>query len=152
MPLWIGMWAAVAAITAPWRSIALYETRWTWIPAGAIFCAGLLLYKLSHSEFSLTQLGGVPELLPNYREQRLVTTGIRAHVRHPVYAGHLCEMLAWSVGTGLVVCWALVAFAMMTGALMITVEDQELESRFGGAYRRYRSSVPAILPTTRSKK
>ena len=67
LPLWIGMWALMAAITAPWRGVSLYENRWTWIPAGALFCAGLALYKLSHSQFSLTQLGGLPEIRPNSR-------------------------------------------------------------------------------------
>lgn len=140
------MWALVAAITAPWRNVALYETGWTWIPAGALFCAGLLLYKLSHSHFSLTQLGGVPEIRHNHSQQRLVTTGIRARVRHPVYLGHLCEMLAWSLGTGLAVCWTLTAFAIMTGAVMIRMEDKELEARFGEEFRHYRSKVPAVLP------
>ena len=146
LPIWIGMWALVAAITAPWRNVALYETGWTWIPAGALFCAGLLLYKLSHSQFSLTQLGGVPEIRHNHSQQRLVTTGIRARVRHPVYLGHLCEMLAWSLGTGLAVCWTLTAFAIMTGAVMIRMEDKELEARFGEEFRHYRSKVPAVLP------
>ncbi len=146
LPTWIGLWALVAAITTPWRSISLYENRWAWIPAGALFCAGLLLYKRSHTEFSLSQLGGLPEILPSPRQQRLVTTGIRARVRHPVYLGHLCEMLAWGVGTGLVVCWALTAFAIATGALMIRMEDEELEKRFGEDYRRYRSKVPAVVP------
>ncbi len=150
LPIWIGMWVLTAAITAPWRSIALYETKWNWIPAGALLCAGLLLYKLSHSEFSLTQLGGMPEILPNHSQQRLVTTGIRARVRHPVYLGHLCEMLAWSVGTGLAVCWVLTTFAIVTGAVMIHMEDKELEKRFSEEYRRYRSSVHAVLPRRRT--
>ena len=33
-------------------------------------------------------------------------------------------------------------FAVITGALMIRVEDRELEARFGEAYREYRASVP----------
>jgi protein-S-isoprenylcysteine O-methyltransferase Ste14 len=140
------MWALVAAITAHWRGVSLYENRWAWTPAGALFCAGLLLYKLSHSEFSLTQLGGLPEIRPDHGQQRLVTTGIRAHVRHPVYLGHLCEMLAWSLGTGLAVCWALTALAIATGSVMIKLEDKELENRFGEEYRQYRSTVPAVLP------
>src|SRR5438034_863499 len=70
----------------------------------------------------------------------------RARVRHPVYLGHLCEMLAWSVGTGLVVCWLLTGFAMVTGAVMIQMEDAELEKRFGEAYAAYRERVPAVLP------
>jgi protein-S-isoprenylcysteine O-methyltransferase Ste14 len=60
--------------------------------------------------------------------------------------GHLCEMLAWSLGTGLAVCWALTAFATVTGAVMIKMEDRELEQRFGEKYRQYRSTVPAVLP------
>jgi protein-S-isoprenylcysteine O-methyltransferase Ste14 len=108
-----------------------------------------MLYKLSHRRFTLTQLGGLPEVLRDHDQQRLVTTGIRARVRHPVYLGHLCEMLAWSLATGLAVCWALTAFAIVTGAFMIKMEDKELENRFGEEYRQYRSTVPAVLPKTK---
>ena len=152
VPIWSGMWVVVAAITAPWRAVLFYQNRWTWIPAGALFFAGLMLYRLSHSKFTLAQLGGLPEILPNHNQQRLVTTGVRARVRHPVYLGHLCEMLAWSLGTGLAVCWALTACAILTGAVMIALEDKELEIRFGDEYRRYRSKVPAILPMRRRNK
>jgi protein-S-isoprenylcysteine O-methyltransferase Ste14 len=149
LPIWIGMWALIAAITAPWRAVLLYENKWTWIPAGILFCAGLVLYKLSHSRFTLTQLGGLPEIQRNHGAEHLVTTGIRAHVRHPVYLGHLCEMLAWSLGTGLAVCWALTALAIVTGTVMVKMEDEELENRFGEEYRQYRSTVPAVLPLRR---
>jgi protein-S-isoprenylcysteine O-methyltransferase Ste14 len=145
------MWMVVAAITARWRGLLLYEKEWTWIPAVVLFSVGLLLYKFSHNNFTLMQLGGLPEILPNRSQQRLVTTGIRAHVRHPVYLAHLCEMLAWSLGTGLAACWTLTAFAVVTGSLMITLEDAELEKRFGEEYRRYRSAIPAILPSKKGK-
>jgi protein-S-isoprenylcysteine O-methyltransferase Ste14 len=140
------MWIVIAAITARWRGVLLYENGWAWIPAGVLFCVGAALYKSSHSTFTLAQLGGLPEILPDHNQQHLITTGIRARVRHPVYLGHLCEMLAWGVGTGLAVCWALTAFAMLAGAGMIVMEDKELENRFGDEFRRYRSTVPAILP------
>jgi protein-S-isoprenylcysteine O-methyltransferase Ste14 len=146
VPVWIAMWIVLAVITAPWHRIALYQTRWTWIPAVALFATGLYLYSQSGKHFSRAQLGGMPEVLPGHREQRLVTNGIRAHVRHPVYLAHLCEMLAWSVGTGLVVCYALTVFAIVTGAVMIRSEDLELEQRFGGEYVAYRERVPAVLP------
>jgi protein-S-isoprenylcysteine O-methyltransferase Ste14 len=150
LPLWIAMWAIMAAITAPWRGVLFYQNNWTWIPASALFCSGVILYKLAHSEFTLRQLGGLPEILRGHSQQRLVTTGIRAHVRHPVYLGHLCEMLAWSLGTGLAVCWALTAFAIATGAAMIAMEDKELKQRFGEEFIKYRSTVPAVLPRIRS--
>jgi len=140
------MWLAMAAITAPWRNVTVYQNKWTWIPAVILFGAGLILYKLSHAHFTLTQLGGLPELLPSHNQQRLITAGIRGRLRHPVYLGHLCELLAWSLGTGLAVCWALTGFAAATGAVMIALEDKELEHRFGEEYRQYRSAVRAVLP------
>ncbi len=150
LPLWLGMWAAVAAISAPLRTLALYEVRWTWIPAALFFCAGMILYKLSRLQFTLSQLAGLPEIRRSHSHQRLATTGIRARVRHPVYLGHLCEMLAWSIGTGLIVCWGLTIVATLTGALMIEMEDKELERRFQDEFRKYRATVPAILPSLRA--
>jgi protein-S-isoprenylcysteine O-methyltransferase Ste14 len=151
LPVWIAMWFAVATITARWRGVTLYQNNWTWVPAALLFCAGLVLYRLSRAQFTLAQLGGLPELLPAHHQQRLETTGIRARVRHPVYLGHLCETLAWSLGTGLAMCWSLTAFAIITGSIMIKLEDQELEKRFGPTYLVYRNSVPALLPKFRRR-
>ena len=116
------------------------------MPAAFLFTFGIFIYSLAGAHFSLSQLGGLPELRPNRGDGRLVTTGIRSRVRHPVYLAHLCEMLAWSVGTGLAVCWILTGFAILTGAVMIRMEDAELAKRFGREYRQYRSSVPSVFP------
>jgi protein-S-isoprenylcysteine O-methyltransferase Ste14 len=146
VPAWVTMWIGMGCLTGPWRHVRLYSTPWSWLPAAALFAVGIFLYSQSGAHFSWRQLGGLPEVLPNQREQRLVTTGIRSRVRHPVYLGHLCEMVAWSIGTGLVVCWSLTAFAVITGAVMIRMEEAELEKRFGTEYGRYQRSVPAVLP------
>src|SRR5271165_309522 len=146
IPAWILMWVGVAALTGPWRDAAFYSAPWSWLPAALLFAAGIFLYSSSGAHFSLAQLGGLPEVSAGSHEQRLVTTGIRSRVRHPVYLAHLCEMLAWSVGTGLAVCWLLTAFAIVTGAVMIRMEDAELERRFGDDYTAYRNSVPAVVP------
>lgn len=140
------MWILAAALTARWHHVTLYSSPWPWIPAILLFSAGFWLYAQSGKNFSAKQLGGLPELLPEHRERCLVTTGIRAHVRHPVYLAHLCEMLAWSLGTGLLVCYGLTALGVITGAMMIHMEDAELEKRFGAAYADYRERVPAVLP------
>jgi len=124
----------------------LYRADWAWFAAVLLFVCGLYVYSRSGRNFSEKQLGGLPEVHGANREQRLVTNGIRSRVRHPVYLAHLCEMLAWSVGTGLAVCWGLTALAVVTGAVMIRMEDAELEKRFGDPYRAYRRSVPAVLP------
>jgi protein-S-isoprenylcysteine O-methyltransferase Ste14 len=145
VPLWIVAWIVVALISSPWRYVALYRMIWLWIPAIALFILGFWIYRKAGVNFGKQQLYGLSELGTG-TEQRLVTTGIRARVRHPVYLGHLCEMLAWSLGSGLVVCYALTLFAIVTGAVMIRQEDAELERRFGSSFRDYRNSVPALFP------
>ena len=146
VPVWMLMWIAMALITRLWHLVTIYATPWAWAPAILLFATGILLYVKSAENFTTKQLGGLPEVHGSHPQQRLVTTGIRSRVRHPVYLAHLCEMLAWSTGTGLIVCWALTAFAVMTGAVMIRMEDAELEQRFGDAFRAYRRTVPAVLP------
>ena len=146
LPAWIGMWLVAAAVSGHWRGVRLYDNPWLWIPAVGLFALGIWLYLKSGKSFSVRQLAGLPEVVAGRQEQRLVTTGIRAHVRHPVYLAHLCEMVAWSVGTGLVVCYGLTAFAVISGAVMIRMEDAELEWRFEEEYRQYKSRVPAVVP------
>jgi len=146
LPLWIAMWIVLGLLTWRWRYTAVYAAPWRWIPAIVPFAAGIWVYSQSGKHFSRAQLSGLPEILHNHREQRLVTSGIRNRVRHPVYLAHLCQMVACSLGTGLAVCYALTAFAVITGAVMIRLEDKELEQRFGEQYRAYRERVPTVLP------
>ena len=146
LPVWVGTWILFGLVTAPWRNLILYESRWTLLPALVLFSVGIWIYRRSSTHFSLTHLSGLPELRSTQNHQRLITSGLHNRVRHPIYLGHLCEMLAWSLGTGLLVCYALTTFAIVTGAVMIRLEDKELERRFGQPYREYRARVPAVLP------
>jgi len=146
VPAWITMWVGLAVLTGPWHSVRAYETAWTWLPAVSLFSLGIILYAKAGAHFSWAQLGGLPEVRTNRPDERLVTTGIRSRVRHPVYLAHLCEMVAWSLGTGMLVCWFLTAFAILTGAVMIRMEDAELQRRFGEQFQSYRSAVPAVFP------
>jgi protein-S-isoprenylcysteine O-methyltransferase Ste14 len=146
VPGWMALWVVMAVITLRWRELELYRAWWMWVPAIGLFALGFWLYRKAGASFAKEQLYGLSELKAGSAEQRLVTTGIRARVRHPVYLAHLSEMLAWSVGTGLAVCYGLVAFAVVTGAVMIRKEDQELEQRFGEEYRVYKARVPSVIP------
>jgi protein-S-isoprenylcysteine O-methyltransferase Ste14 len=60
-------------------------------------------------------------------------------------------MLAWSIGSGLVVCYGLTVFAVVTGAVMIREEEKELEQRFGQEYSDYQRKVPAVVPRIRAR-
>ena len=152
VPLWIAVWIAVELVTAPWRHVHFYTTPWTWLPAVVVLTAGIWTYRRAGAGFSWSQLGGLPEIRESSGVQRpLAATDIRAHVRHPIYLGHLLEMLAWSLGSGLVVCFVLALVGVVTGAVMIAMEDRELESRFGEDFRRYKINVPAIFPRRTSR-
>lgn len=146
VPAWMALWVVMALITARWRNVGFYSAWWMWVPAIGLLVFGFWLYRKAGAQFSKEQLFGLAELKTGGAEQRLLTTGIRARLRHPVYLAHLCEMMAWSVGTGLAVCYGLTAFAVVTGAVMIPMEDAELEGRFGEEYRAYRERVPAVIP------
>jgi protein-S-isoprenylcysteine O-methyltransferase Ste14 len=144
--IWFLMWVAVAAITWPWHTRALYTTWFAWIPAAPLFALGAFLYGKGHQRFPVDLVVGRSELNPEHHEQRLVTSGIRARIRHPYYLAHFCELLGWSIGTGLLVIYAMLAFAFITGVVMVRAEDRELERRFGDDYRAYCARVPAFLP------
>ena len=154
LPAWVALWIALGFATSHYRHVALYGTPWTWLPAAALLVLGVHLYRLSGDGFSLKLLSGLPELSPpdiasdalGNSAQKLVVSGVHQRVRHPIYAAHLCELTAWALGTGLAVIYALLAVALLTGWLMIWLEERELLSRFGDEYRSYQSRVPMLIP------
>ena len=76
----------------------------------------------------------------------LVTNGIYAKIRHPQYAG-----LAITIA-GALIQWPTLLTLVMAPVLLLTYarlarkEEQELEARFGEAYRAHRERVPAFVP------
>jgi protein-S-isoprenylcysteine O-methyltransferase Ste14 len=146
LPAWAVVIALVFLIVWPFRLAHFYVTWFAWAPAAIFFLLGFCIYSAAFRSFHHTQVSGLAELEPGRHRQQLVTTGIRSRVRHPIYLGHLCEILGWCVGTGLIALYALAVFAVLAGVVMIRMEDRELEARFGEAYREYRSRIPAIIP------
>ncbi len=145
-PVWLLMWIAVGAITWRWRLDTLYDQPWLWLPGVLLIFCGVAFYGAARENFSMDQALGRSEIEPDKHEQRLVATGIRAQIRHPYYLGHLCELLGWTVGSGLVVLYALLPFAVITGYFMVRAEERELEARFGDAYRHYRAHSAVMFP------
>lgn len=150
-PLWLLAMLAAAGLTWPWREVALYATSLAWIAGAGFMLAGLPLYHAAHRDFTHDQLLGRPEL-EDGQEQRLVTGGIRARLRHPVYLAHLCELAGLAIASGLVMGYALLAYSVGAGVLAICLEDAELERRFGGEYRAYRARVPALFPALSARR
>jgi len=146
LPLWLVFALAAFAIGWRFRHLRLYTSWMSWVPAGLFLLLGLALYQAAGSGFERSLAIGLAEIEHDTYGQRLVTTGIRAKVRHPLYLAHFCELFGWMLGTGLLPLAGMLAFAVASGAIMIRKEDHELEERFGEAFRQYRARVPGFLP------
>jgi len=146
MAIWLAMVITALLLTWPWRELRLYSTPLALIPAAVFFAGAIFIYRRSGRAFGRNNLIGRTELEPTKHEQRLVTTGMHARIRHPIYLAHLLMLTSWTIASGLAAMFALLAFAVVTGAMMIRMEDAELEARFGNDFREYRKRVPAIIP------
>jgi protein-S-isoprenylcysteine O-methyltransferase Ste14 len=145
LPLWAVMIGVLGSATWPWHAVRLYFPRLTWIPAILFFVAGGMIYRRVRSDFGVHTFTGETELRPEEHQQALVTSGLHTRMRHPIYFAHLCMFAAWTMGSGLLVDFVLLAIsALLTFPLMIWLEERELEKRFGQSFREYQARVPLI--------
>jgi protein-S-isoprenylcysteine O-methyltransferase Ste14 len=147
LPLWAVIIVALAWITWPWHALNLYRPLHPWWiltmgPALWFLSTALRTYMAIHS-FGIRNLIGEPEL--RSQGQALVTTGLHARMRHPIYAAHLMMMAAWTIAGGLAASFVLLAISLfITFPLMVLLEERELEKRFGQSYCDYRQKVPLV--------
>lgn len=92
-----------------------------------------------------SQRSGEPQLLAFEKTTALVTTGIYAYIRHPLYSSLL--LLTWGVflkGPGV---WALLLAGAATGFLFLTARADEAECGryFGEPYRAYMQKTRRFL-------
>lgn len=145
LPLWAVMIGALASATWPWHALQIYSQPWMWLPAFLLLLVGGNTYRRIVPEFGARNFTGETELRPQEHEQTLVTTGLHTRMRHPIYCAHLVMFTAWTLGSGLVVNFVLLALSLFaTFPLMIWLEERELERRFGQRYREYKARVPLI--------
>ncbi len=152
LPIWAAVIFILAWITWPWHSARLYSSLWMWVPASLLILSGFRTYTGIRSGFGTHKLSGEAELRPQEHAQELVTTGLHARMRHPIYVAHLLSLTGCALGSGLVVSFILLGIsALGTFPLMVRIEEHELEKRFGQRYREYKACVPLLpLPFQRT--
>lgn len=79
-----------------------------------------------------------------YVEPPLVTSGLYAWIRHPLYTGTLIAL--WSVPTLTVGRLLLAASLTAYIAIGARLEERDLARRHGDGYRSYRERVPGFVP------
>ena len=77
---------------------------------------------------------------------QLITRGMYAYVRHPIYLGVICVTTGIALFTtsllGLIVLWGVIPFILRR----IRLEEQMLLDEFGAEYEAYRARTTKLVP------
>ena len=128
-----------AAVLAE-QAFARRPLRLRWVP---VLAWGYLQYRLA-GEYRIARAGGPPGLSQGYPD-RIVTTGIYARTRNPMYLGHLVFLTGLALVTGSPI--AVVALPVLAPWFdrRAARDERRLAERFGHPYAEYRDRIPRWL-------
>ena len=89
---------------------------------------------------------GLPELAPEKRPQKLITTGIYAAIRHPRYLQLYLSFVGCAFIANYLALYLVVALWLPGLYVIVLLEEKELRDRFGPAYEEYCRQVPRFIP------
>jgi protein-S-isoprenylcysteine O-methyltransferase Ste14 len=122
------------------QGLARRPLRRRWLP---LMLWGYLQYRLAGT-YRIRRAGGPPGLSQGYPE-RIITTGIYAVTRNPMYLGHQIWLVGLALVTGSPVAVAALPVAAPWFDRRAAHDEQRLEERFGRPYAEYRDRVPRWL-------
>ena len=157
IPPWLSAFITLLVYgLGPW-ALSLLSIRHGWSAArpGIVNLLGLIpvaagaagLFWIQRLHF--TQPPGVKLALS---QDYLLTQGPYAFTRHPMYLSELVILLGWSLFYGSIPVLIAFFFAILLfNAVNLPLEERALETRFGEAYRQYKSLVPRWLGIPRTR-
>ncbi len=102
--------------------------------------------------FSFAKARGSP--VPLNPPKKLVTTGLYSQVRNPMLLGWI--IMLFGVGILLnsisLICIFTPLFLMLNILYLKTIEEKEMEKKFGKQYLKYKKSVPMFIPRLGKRK
>lgn len=135
---------AVAAVAMWWigRSFAVgrYSFAYQAVIGITLIALGVVVVGLSLRSFAV--VGTTPNPTQPQKATELVTAGVYAVSRNPMYVGDAVMLAGIAVWVGSVVSLVpLAAFVCFIDRFQIPVEEQALAEIFGDRYTAYRSKV-----------
>lgn len=113
-----------------------------------IFLLGLLILRYSFKNYQLSEFMGVEQLKKkqNIEYTQLVTTGLNAIVRHPIYLGSLLIVVGFLLNSFSIKNLIFFLFFMLYLIVGIYIEEKKLVIFYGEAYKKYQSQVKRLIP------
>jgi protein-S-isoprenylcysteine O-methyltransferase Ste14 len=106
--------------------------------------AGVAAYKLAGG-YRIPRAGGPPGMSQGMPE-RLVTDGVYAWTRNPMYLGHLTFMTGAALATRSPLAIAALALAGPWFGGRVAADETRLTAAFGAPYEEYLTRTPRWLP------
>lgn len=131
------------ALTSVFAFADYPASPWAVVAGGLVTVLGLWLFYRCHAELGRNW----SQSLDVREEHALVSTGIYAHIRHPMYT----SMLLWTVAQALLLPnlvagpSGFLCFSLMC-LMRIPREEQMMEEHFGDEYRRYMQKTKRLVP------
>lgn len=116
----------------------------SWLVGGTVLILGELIrfWGVSHA-------GSLTRTTTTVKANNLVTSGPFAHVRNPLYVGNILMYLGFGIISMALFPYlqivALVWFVFQY-ILIVSIEEEFLENKFGSQYVHYKNTVPKFLP------
>jgi protein-S-isoprenylcysteine O-methyltransferase Ste14 len=141
---------SLVLVMGVWQStgIVVWALPVSWSARGVIslvmFWSFMAAAGFAVSRFGALRFVGLSAASPSVARTPLVTTGIYAWVRHPVYFFTLLAVFVtpWMTLDRLWLGLCTVAYL----ALAVPIEERKLLAEFGPEYQTYRQRVPAFFP------
>jgi protein-S-isoprenylcysteine O-methyltransferase Ste14 len=116
------------------------DSLWRWIVAGGLAVGGLLIARSGVRDFARAKTTINPVNIDN--ASTLVTTGIFATTRNPMYLGMTMLLLGWAVFlSGVWTIFGPILFVLFITRFQIIPEEAVLAQKFGRGYQDYMQRV-----------
>jgi len=146
----VGIWVLPAVfILTNWLGALDYSLPgWTAWPAVAVFALGLILRLRAQVDLGRAWAPTV-ELGPSHR---LVTKGIYARIRHPLYV----SLILWAIAQpvllqNLIAGWMGPLAVALIWLVRVPAEERMMRERFGEEYVKYARQTGRVIPQSRKQ-
>ena len=132
---------AIPAVVLAEQAVARRPLHLGWTP---VMAWGYLQYRLA-GDYRIARAGGAPGMSQGQPE-RLVTSGVYARTRNPMYLGHLVFLAGLTLVTRSPGALAVAAGHVHWFDERARTDHERLVGIFGEPYVRYAARVPRWLP------